>query len=73
MDEVCKSELCIVCKNFMGFVDGKPMCLITESKRCPHFIYNGKPKPDAPKGCRPTELINEYLLSLSNKSNNRDN
>lgn len=69
----CKSEFCVICRNFMGFVDGKPLCRILDEPPCGSFDYNGSPKPDAPKGCRSTELTNEYLLALANKRNDRDN
>lgn len=72
MDANCKSEYCVICKNFMGFVQGKPICEIYDKAPCKSFEYNGCPKPDAPKGCKPTELTNEYLLNLSEKSNNRN-
>lgn len=68
----CKSEFCIICENFMGFVDSKPMCRVYDTIPCDYFVYNGCPKPDAPKGCKPTELTNEYLLNLVKKSNRQN-
>lgn len=68
---ICKSDFCVVCEHFMGFVDCHPICEFDDNP-CKKFVYNGSPKPDAPKGCRPTELLNEYLLNLGKKCNDRN-
>lgn len=65
--ETCKSSFCVMCRNFMGFVDCKPICMIFDDIPCEQFIFNGCPKPDTPYDCKPTEVINEYLLSLPKK------
>ena len=67
MDNVCKSDFCIMCKNFMGFVNSNPVCLIYDHAPCKQFEYNGCPKPDTPFELALSEVTHEYLLNLTKK------
>lgn len=67
----CKSGFCTICKHFMGIVEGVSMCNWYDEAPCDRFEFNGCPSPDFSSVRFNTEIVNDYILGLTQKRDNR--
>lgn len=64
----CKSGFCLICENFMGFVEDRAVCRLYDKAPCTSFKFNGFPCTRG-LGNYSTELESEYLLNLPKQAN----
>lgn len=66
----CKGAHCLICKSFMGFINGKAACSLYDVPKCEGFNYNGHPFPAVRVNMFASEIMESYLMSLCKKTDN---